>query len=137
MPEFYSGNCACGGIKFEIEKTKGNVVNCHCNKCRELNGGPFSTYFVVPEKRFKLIEGRELLKSYSPSEKAVKNFCGNCGTPIFNLNLKYPTLKIVYYGGINFLEEKKPNMNIFCQSKLSWVEIDTELANYEAEIQDA
>ncbi len=137
MSEVYSGNCACGGIQFEIEKTKANVVNCHCNKCRKLNGSSHSTYFVVSGKRFNLKEGNELLKSYSPSEQAVKNFCNNCGTPIFNMNLKYPNLKMVHYGSINFLEEIKPNINIFCQSKLSWVLIDSETANYETEIKDA
>ena len=136
MSNYLSGNCGCGYIKFEITASKANVVNCHCNKCRKLNGGSFSTYFVVSGKRFSISEGSEYLSSYSPSEKAIKNFCKNCGTPIFNQNLKYPNLKMVHLGAINTLEEIKPNVNIFCQSMLSWVSFNCKIANFENEIEN-
>ena len=135
MSNYYSGNCACGEIKFEIKTSKANVVNCHCNRCRKLNGSSFSTYFVVSEKRFNISEGEECLSKYSPSEKAVKHFCKKCGTPIFNQNLKYPNLKMVHLGAMNFLEEVKPNVNIFCQSRLSWVSLNEEIVNYDQEIE--
>ncbi len=131
----FSGHCACGEIKLEIETTKANVVNCHCNRCRKLNGSSFSTYIVVSGKRVMLTKGEEFITSYSPSEYAVKNFCKNCGTPIFNQNLKYPHLKMVHLGAVNTLEEIKPNMNIFCQSRLSWISLDETLANFDREIE--
>lgn len=134
MSNYFSGNCGCGHIKFEIATSKANIVNCHCNKCRKLNGSPFSTYFVISEKNFKISEGEEYLSSYSPSEKAVKNFCKSCGTPIFNQNMKYPSLRMVHLGVLNSLEEIKPNVNIFCESKLSWVSFNYEIANFEKEI---
>ncbi len=134
MSNQISGNCACGQIKFEIKALKANVVNCHCNTCRKMNGSSFSTFFVISQKGFNIIEGEELLSKFSPSENAVKNFCGNCGSPIYNQNLKYPNLRMVHFGALNLKEEIKPNVNIFCQSKFSWVSFSSDIANFEKEI---
>lgn len=130
-----NGNCACGEIEFEIMAIKSNVVNCHCNTCRKLNGSSFSTYFVVAEKCFKIKEGEKSLTSYSPSGSAVKNFCQNCGSPIFNQNKKYPNLRMIHFGSLNFNETVNPNVNIFCQSKLPWVALNVEIPNFEKEIE--
>jgi len=135
MSDNISGNCCCGHVKFEITASKANVVNCHCNKCRKMNGSSFSTFFVVSEKVFSIIEGSEYLSSYSTSEDAVKNFCKNCGSPIFNQTLKYPNLRMVHLGALNVLDEIKPNVNIFNQSKLSWVSFNCEIPSFEKEIE--
>jgi len=134
MVDNYSGQCTCGGIKFKIETAKANVVNCHCTDCRGLTGAAFTTYLVVSSKRFTLTQGEELLKSYSATGKVTRHFCSNCGTPLFNSNTKYPGLRMVYYGSIDFAEAPVPGTNIFCRSKLLWVEVDEDAANYEAEI---
>ena len=135
MPHHLSGNCGCGCVKFEIKAFKANVVNCHCNTCRNLNGCSFSTYFVVSEKGFSIIEGEKSLSKFSVSENAVKHFCKNCGTPIYNQNLKYPNLRMVHLGAINLKEEIKPNVNIFCQSKFSWVSFACEIPSFGQEIE--
>ncbi len=134
MEAEYAGRCSCGSVGFEIETGRANVVNCHCTDCRGLTGAAFATYFVVAAKCFRLRRGDELLKSYTPREQVARHFCGTCGTPIFNTNTKYPALRMVYYGCIDFDEAPVPNTNIFCRSRLPWVEVDEDAANYDAEI---
>ncbi len=134
MSHQLSGNCGCGQVKFAIKAAKANVVNCHCNRCRKLNGSSFSTYFVVAEQGFEISEGENYLSDYSSSENARKHFCKQCGTPIYNQNLKYPNLRMVHFGAINFLEEVQPNVNIFCESILSWVALNGEIPSFEQEI---
>lgn len=136
MSDCFPGNCSCGRIRFEVTAARANVVNCHCSQCRKLNGSPFSTYFVISEKNFNVSEGAEYLSSYAPSDNAVKHFCKVCGTPIFNQNLRYPRLRMVHLGTLNPPEEIKPDVNIFCQSKLSWVSFNCEITSFEKEIEE-
>lgn len=135
MSKIIIGSCACGEVEFEVRAIKPNIVNCHCNMCRKLNGGSFSTYFVVAEKCFKIVSGEKSLVNYSLSESAVKNFCQKCGSPIFNQNKKYPNLRMIHFGMLNFNEPVTPKVNIFCQSKLPWVSVDLEIPNFEKEIE--
>ncbi len=129
------GNCACGEITFEIRALNANIVNCHCTTCRRLNGSAFSTYFVVADKCFEITTGEKLLARYSPSETAVKNFCSQCGSPVFNQNSKYPHLRMIHLGSLDMNETINPNVNIFCQSKLPWVVLDREIPCFEREIE--
>ena len=135
MSKIITGSCACGEIEFEVRAIKSNVVNCHCNTCRKLNGSSFSTYFVVAEKCFKITSGEKALTSYFPSDSVVKNFCQKCGSPLFNQNKKYPNLRMIYLGSLNCNEPVTPNVNIFCQSQLPWVLVNAEIPNFEKEIE--
>lgn len=123
MKNAKNGRCSCQGVQFKIDldQLKG-IVNCHCNSCRSMNGSAFSTYAAVSETGFAWEDGEDLLQSYALSEKAKKYFCSRCGTPIYNANPKYPGIKIVYLGTVPDLVQMTPNANLFCESKLEWVD---------------
>jgi len=52
----------------------------------------------------------------------VKNFCGVCGTPIFNVNEKYPGACMAYLGTLKDFSDINPKVNIWRGSKLGWVD---------------
>lgn len=121
MSDTMKGSCKCGLIRFTLNPEKHSVVNCHCHDCRKLNGGAFSTYVAVADGHFRLVEGQDKLTRYVVSEKVTKHFCGVCGTPIFNQSTVYPGLTIVPLGALDDTGDFRPGVNIFCDSKLSWV----------------
>ena len=117
------GTCNCTLVQFQVDLNKiKSIVNCHCNLCRGMNGSAFSTYAVVLEDGFAMICGSDKLKSYQVSHNAQKCFCLNCGTPIYNINPKYKGLKIFHVGTIADLKAFVPKSNIYCESKLEWVD---------------
>lgn len=134
MQEMVSGSCGCGSVKINLNINKCNVVNCHCNTCRKLNGSAFSTYVVVSEKNFKIETGISHISKFVISKNGEKNYCNKCGTPIFNKNYKYPSLTMIHLGTLNLLQKVQPKVNIFCQSMLSWVAFKDEIASFEKEI---
>jgi len=118
-----TGTCNCALIKFEVDLDKiKTIVNCHCNFCRGMNGSAFSTYAAVLEDGFTIICGNDKLKAYQVSTNAQKCFCTNCGTPIYNINPKYNGLKILHFGTIPDLKAFIPKANLYCESKLEWVD---------------
>ncbi len=126
------GSCNCGSISFEITAPIKKVVNCHCNFCRRMNGSSFSTYVIVSETDFQILSGNSNLKHHEVSQNGTKFFCNNCGSPIFNRNSKFPGLNIIYLGILDNPSLYKPQVNIFCDTKLGWVD---DISNIDSFIQ--
>ena len=118
--EKLSGGCVCGQVQYEIATAPVQVVACHCNLCRRMNGAPFSVYVVVRQKDFRFTSGET--NSYQATECTTKHFCRACGTPIYNSNpTTYQGLAMIYVGTTENPQKSVPAMNIFCENKLEWV----------------
>jgi hypothetical protein len=116
-------HCHCNAIQCKTTSEIKAIVNCHCNLCRGLSGSAFNTYVVIAENEFKYIQGEESIAMYSfRDSQGKKYFCTYCGTPLFNTNPKYGPVKIVYLGSISQNQGLIPQMNIYCNYKLNWLE---------------
>ena len=81
------GSCLCGGVTFEVDRVPGPMEICHCNRCRKVSGGASLVAIGVAVKDFRLLTGKELIKSYAapilyqpPAYRTF--FCSNCGSPV-------------------------------------------------------
>ena len=116
----FTGSCSCGAIKYQVAGNVRSIVNCHCNLCRKMNGSAFSTYVAISDDDYSQLNGR--LKTHKVTELAEKNFCGECGTPIFNTNPKYAGLKILHLGSLDESLDMDPIANIVCESQIDWLD---------------
>ena len=117
----YSGSCGCGSIEFTLNSEIKNIVNCHCQMCRDHNGSSFSTYAALPYRDLEITKGNELIGEYKLGS-GIKRFCKNCGTPLLNTNEKYPGACMIYLGTLNSISDLIPRINIWCDNKLSWID---------------
>jgi len=46
----------------------------------------------------------------------------HCGTPIYNENPRYRGLTILHLGSLDESDKLVPQVNIFCESQLGWLE---------------
>ncbi|KAK9488414.1 Mss4-like protein [Lipomyces starkeyi] len=130
MPS-YNGSCDCGAIQFEadIDQPDGAIV-CHCDECK-IRYGAFSPVFPVPDDKYKIIKGKEYLKSWAykgDSGKPVPcTFCSNCGTNLYRQPQPFAGTKIVIAGTLKGAwnsEELKPTASVYNSKKLHWFTID-------------
>src|SRR5262245_12434369 len=77
------GTCLCGGVKFEVEATPESLRVCHCTSCKALSGGAGTVNFGVPPSQIRILEGEELLQTFTPEGGSAKTFCRNCGANLF------------------------------------------------------
>ncbi len=115
------GSCLCGEVNYNLTSEILNVVNCHCDFCRSHSGAAFSTYVALPYTSLEITHGKDKLISFRAGE-GEKHFCSLCGTPIFNLNNKYPGACMVYFGTLDNSRDITPKVNVWSESKLEWVE---------------
>ena len=81
------GSCLCGGVTFEIDRACGPAEFCHCSRCRKVSGSSSLLTIRVNPKDYRLLTGRELVKSYAApvlySPPAYQTFfCSSCGSPV-------------------------------------------------------
>ena len=62
--KIYTGSCLCDGIHYEIHGEIGDVIECHCQRCRKANGTAFATNAPIQKADFKITKGEELLKKF-------------------------------------------------------------------------
>ena len=92
-----------------------------------MNGSAFSTYVAVAEHDFEIVSGEP--KAHQCSEHAKKNFCADCGTPIFNSSPKHAGLVILHFGTLDDALRFEPAVNIFCESRLDWLDNLAEISS--------
>ena len=124
------GSCGCGAVKYTLTSEVMNVVNCHCNMCKEHNGSPFSSYAALPHTALNIETGKELITKYQAGT-AQKHFCKECGTPLYNTNEKYPGACMIFLGTIKNSTKYIPNVNVWCESQYSWVNELSKINNIE------
>ncbi|MBA4011418.1 MAG: aldehyde-activating protein [Phenylobacterium sp.] len=75
-----SGGCQCGAVRFRVEGELGEASICHCRMCQKATGGFFGPY--VGTSAGTLVWTRGAPRRFQSSNKVVRGFCGDCGTPL-------------------------------------------------------
>ena len=116
----YSGSCLCGGLRYEIQGEIGDIVQCHCRKCRKANSTAFATNAPIKKADFKIVQGEHLLKKFQSSATTQRCFCADCGSPIISIKTETPDLYRLRIGTLDTPLQQKPTQHIFAASKAEW-----------------
>jgi hypothetical protein len=77
------GSCLCGRVAFEVDDPPDTLSFCHCTSCKKLSGGAGTVNLGVPPAAIRILEGADLLQTFSPAEGSAKTFCRSCGANLF------------------------------------------------------
>jgi hypothetical protein len=117
------GSCLCGEVTYTAPSKPLQVVACHCALCRKLTGAALSVYVVSRTEYFQVDDPSSQLRRHQVTERTSRSFCGVCGSPLFNQNpSSYPGLTMLYLGSTDSPELHEPAIQIFCESRLPWLE---------------
>ncbi|MGV0886725.1 GFA family protein [Acinetobacter venetianus] len=126
----FQGSCLCGGIHYEIHGEIGDVIQCHCQRCRKANGTAFATNAPISSAAFKITQGENLVKKFATSG-VYRWFCGECGSPLISSRDAQPELYRLRIGTLDTPLQQKPQMHIFVGSKAEWDCITDDLPQFE------
>ena len=82
------GSCHCGAVRFEVlVADEIEVQACNCSICH-MTG---YLHFIVPKSRFRLLEGKDQLSTYTFNTGTAKHmFCSVCGIKSFYVPRSHP-----------------------------------------------
>jgi hypothetical protein len=129
------GSCLCGGVTFEFDHFTGPFELCHCNRCRKVSGSAFMAGVAAPRSAFRLLTGRELIKTYdAPILKAPPAyrscFCGRCGSSVPDPSSDSPMIEIAA-GTLDGDPQVRPDKHIFIEKKAAWFDITDALPQFD------
>lgn len=116
-----SGRCLCGAVRFTIDPPTLWCAHCHCGMCRRAHGAAFVTWVGVPEDRFHLTVGEDMLRGYASSQEAKRRFCGHCGSPMFFASSRWPGEVHVAVGCLIDPLDREPAAHVFFDEHVDWV----------------
>ena len=129
----FSGGCLCGAIRYEVTGEPVRTAICHCNNCRRTTGSAFATNIFVHDGDLKIVKGAPKRFQHTTDSGATmtKEFCGDCGSPLFGYSSRGGGLKNVKVGSIDDARFVKPQIEVYTIRKLPYVHLLDETEHYE------
>jgi hypothetical protein len=128
----YTGSCLCGEIRFEIIRFETPLGHCHCKMCQKFHGAAFSTFGEVRLENLHWISGQEKLKSFTASNKSIRQFCNNCGSSLLFCsiyNQQSGTIELAI-STLDDAKDLKPDAHIYTSSKVTWITVNDDLPQF-------
>lgn len=115
----YRGSCLCGGIQYEIQGEIGEILQCHCQRCRKANGAAYAVNAPIRKADFKIVQGEALLKEFQSTKTTQRCFCSSCGSPIISIKTETPDFYRLRIGTLDTPLAQKPVMLFLRDQKLN------------------
>ena len=122
------GGCLCGQVRYEVSGDPLAVVLCHCINCQKQSGSTFSFNIIGQSDQISLQGNVSTYVDQNDSGDPVKrNFCGNCGSPIYSEILTQGNLIAVKIGTLDDTRDLEPQSQVWCISKQNWLSLNSDL----------
>jgi hypothetical protein len=129
--KMYSGGCLCGRVKVKLLGEISSIIHCHCSLCRKNSGTAFATNGFINTDEFRIVEGENMLTTFSFKPGRNRYFCSQCGSPIYSSNNDDPSRLRIRLGLIESDIVERPISHNFVSSKANWEQLDANLPCYD------
>ncbi len=132
----HDGGCACGQVRFRLEREPMFVHACHCTRCQRETGGPFAHHAMIEFSAFTVIAGEaEFVKVPTDSGNAhwVAR-CPACRTAMWNEHgaRKSAVTRYVRVGTLDEPIRLPPRAHIYVRSRQPWLELGDAIPAFNA-----
>lgn len=126
----HRGSCLCETVHYEVRGALGELVYCHCQRCRKATGSAFIAVAPVPKANFSITQGETALKTYRSEAGVCRVFCSHCGSPIMAYRESAPDILRLRIGTLDMPLPTQVSAHIFVGSKADWHEIHDDAPQY-------
>ena len=124
-----TGRCLCGAVTYECNTEPKSVTYCHCDTCRRMTGSAFNVGVGVPAEELRVVgEVRGYTATDRPDKPAIREFCPNCGSPLFT---RYPKMVFIKAGTLDDSANLIPTRQIWTDLAVPWHRISAGLPSYQ------
>lgn len=117
-------------MRFSVTGPIRNRSFCHCLSCRRATGGALVAWGTVDEGDFRILSGEISVHRSSP--QVERGFCRKCGTSLtYRHELRFGEIDFTLVS-LDAAERFEPQVHIWVQDRLPWVQIDDGHPQFEA-----
>jgi hypothetical protein len=119
-----TGRCLCGKVSYAANADPVFVGVCHCTHCQKQTGTAFSVLVGIPKPAMS-IQGkvRTFHDTGDSGQPVERNFCPECGSPIFTEVAAMPGITFIKAGTLDDTTWLDPNVHVYCDSAERWMPI--------------
>lgn len=120
------GGCLCGEIRYRIDGRLLGAAACHCRDCQYVCGGAPAFVVAVAERALTILRGKpsSYRNTAASGAERTRQFCANCGTPLFAYDANYPEVVTVKAGSLDDPSWFKPEAEFWTASAPPWHTFD-------------
>lgn len=135
----FGGGCSCGAIRFECRSAPLRMVNCHCRDCQLAGGSAYSPTVIVRSTELNILTGktRRFEKIADSGNIAIREFCPNCGTPLFASSSAHPEHVGIRASVLDDPAAYEPEANVWVKSAQPWTCMATDLPRFATNRRDS
>ena len=129
----FKGHCLCGAVHYESSADPVAFMLCHCRDCQYISGGEPAAVVVIPKTSFSLTQGsvKSFMVTGDSGSKVVRQFCPECGTPMFSGLDANPQLWAIKAGTMDDPTGLKPTAFLWARSAQPWAHKDPAIHAFE------
>jgi len=120
------GGCTCGAVRYRMTAAPLFVHCCHCTWCQRETGSAFAVNALIESERVELLHG-EVVVVDTPSNSGKGQRitrCPDCQVAVWSCYAGAgDKMYFVRAGTLDRPQLVPPDIHIFTESKLSWVEL--------------
>jgi hypothetical protein len=120
MTDVLTGGCLCGGVRFELAVPPESAGYCHCTRCQRRTGTAASPQARVDGHAFRVLQGSDLIRAWSPPGGFEKCFCGECGAHLFSRNPDDPAQLNIRLGAFDGDPGVRPTWRAYVAYAAPW-----------------
>ena len=120
-----TGGCACGSVRYEVNREPELMHNCHCKGCQRLTGSAFKMGSYWLEDSLKILKGdmTTYTRTADSGRTVESQFCKVCGTTVITMAEAQPGrvgLAVGIFDDTTWITSPK---YIFSSSKQKWYQL--------------
>jgi hypothetical protein len=132
MSERFTGGCACGAIRYEIDEDPVVMLDCQCRQCQRESGTGHASHLTFSSKTVK-IRGDAKHWNLVGDNGIVKSraFCPTCGSPVYMTFPDMPDYFVVRAGSLDDPGQYRPQMVTWSAAAQPWDHVDPALQTFD------
>jgi hypothetical protein len=119
-----TGECMCGGVRFELSEPLLGALFCHCKRCQRRTGTGVSTTALTAPGSYRTVAGEELIGTWDPGDGGyVKAFCTKCGGQLYTTNPENHEILAIRMGALDGDPGIRPAAHQFVDYAPAWAPV--------------
>ena len=133
MCKRYTGGCACGAIRYEINGEPIFANHCQCRDCQRMSGTGHGSYLTFPSRAAVNLNGEASHWNRASDTGNIKTngFCPTCGSPVYLTFANTPEFFTVHAASLDDPDRFNPQVLTYSGRGYAWDRIDPDLIKFE------
>jgi len=133
MSAKFTGGCACGAVRYEIDGEPLKSVQCQCRDCQRATGTGHADALAFPRSAIALSGTLKFHELRADSGNSMsRGFCPECGAPVLWKFGRNPELQAIMAGSLDDPGLFAPQVVLYASRGHAWDRLDPALPKFDA-----